>query len=72
MQTFNPGTQEAEKGGVCEIEASLVSKASSRTVRVVIDQPCLKNQKGKKRKTGQIPFGHILCCLWDEFTTKAT
>lgn len=51
VHAFNPSTQEAEAGGVCEFWASPVYKASFRTAREVIERnPVSKKQKFKKRK----------------------
>ena len=49
---FNPSTQEAED--LCEFEASLVTRASSRTESKATEKPCLKKQQ---QKDG----GEIMC-----------
>lgn len=45
---FNPNTQEAQD--LCELEAMLVYRASSRTTRVTERNPVWKNQNQTKPK----------------------
>ena len=42
--TFNPSTPEAEVGGISELKASLIYKASSRTARVTKRNSVLKKK----------------------------
>ena len=46
---FNPSTLEAEAGGSCEFEASLVYRVSSRTARTIQGNPVWKNNNNKHR-----------------------
>ena len=48
---FNPSTWERGRR-ICEFEASLVYKVSSRTARAIQRNPVSKNQKKKKRICG--------------------
>jgi hypothetical protein len=50
VHTPNPSTQEAESGGPLWLEASLVYRASSRTVKTTQRIPVSKNKKTKKKK----------------------
>jgi uncharacterized protein (DUF2344 family) len=47
-QTFNPSTQEAETGNVCEFKASLINRASYRTT--VTQRNPVSKKKGKRKK----------------------
>jgi hypothetical protein len=51
---FNPSTQEAEAGGISELEATLVYIVSSRTARDMCGDPVSKIQIMKgPREVGQ-------------------
>ena len=47
--TFNPALRRQRQTDLCEFEASLVYRASSRTVRATQKNPFSKNQKKKKK-----------------------
>ena len=54
MHTFNPRTWEAEAGRqICEFEASLVYRVSSRTAKATKRNTVLKNQEKKEKKLFQ-------------------
>ncbi|KAM7334485.1 hypothetical protein ACRRTK_007805 [Alexandromys fortis] len=46
--TFNPSTQEAGAGSLCELEGSLVYRVSSRTGSIALSQKT-KNQPNKQK-----------------------
>jgi hypothetical protein len=50
MHAFNPRTRDAEAADLCEFEASLVYRVSSRTAKVTQRNPVLKNKRKKKKK----------------------
>jgi hypothetical protein len=50
VHAFNPGTREAEAGGISEFEASLVYRVSSRTARATQRNPVSKKPKNKQTK----------------------
>ena len=52
--SFNPSTSEVERGGSLEFKASLVYRASSRTVRATQGNPVSnKNKQAQKKTTKQ-------------------
>ena len=55
VHTFNPSTQEAEAGNLCEFKASLIYIVSSKAARATQRNLVSKNQKEKKRLEHQIP-----------------
>ena len=47
--TFNPKTQEAEPSNLCDFEASLVYRVSSRLVRSVLQRNSVQKTKTKTK-----------------------
>ena len=48
--TFNSSTQGQKQADLCEFEASLAYRVSSRTGSKVTEKPCLKKTKTKQTK----------------------
>jgi hypothetical protein len=48
VHAFNPSSRDAEAGDLCEFEASLVYRMSSRTARATQKNPVLKNKQTNK------------------------
>jgi hypothetical protein len=48
VNTFNPSTWEAEVGDLCELEASLVYRGSSRIAKATQRNSVWKNLKNKQ------------------------
>jgi hypothetical protein len=49
LHTSNPSTWEAESSNLCELEASLVYRATSRTARATQRSPASENEKETKQ-----------------------
>jgi hypothetical protein len=54
-QVFIPALGRQRQEDLCELEASLVYRASSRTARVT-RRPCLEKAKSKRKKKKDSPF----------------